>query len=411
VETGFQQAFLLISPNPFQALSAWSAPLGIGLGEIPMWKIVPASLLGWLMLGAAAMAQCTSIPNSFTNGTTADAGQVNANFSYLGSCAAPLASPSFTGNVGVGMSPTHPLDINGAARFGGGSGTITAFFNGQDGANYTRYENAGTVYGYIGNGAGLVTSGSKTNLVVDSNAALEFVINNNGVVAGMFGTDGSFLVGTTSNGGWSGTAIGEFRTTLQYGTSFYQANNNGGYSASSFRVDYAGLLLAGFYYSTSQVGSITTNGSATAYNTSSDARLKSNVVDLLAYRALRALKAYHPQEYLVRGKPGAGALAQDVERRMHEAGIDAISLGIVTRGDDSATLREGQPGFRQWGMDSAKMVPFVIATALDHEDRIKRLEAENAALVQQIRTLARTVASLEQRGLRQAASVKMGSAR
>jgi len=71
------------------------------------------------MLAANAVyaANCAAYtyPN-FTNGTTADGSQVTQNFDDIRNCAnnnlAPLANPSFTGNVGIGTaSPTWPLRV------------------------------------------------------------------------------------------------------------------------------------------------------------------------------------------------------------------------------------------------------------------------------------------------------------
>lgn len=58
-----------------------------------------------------AKAAC-SVPNTLTNGTTADATQVMANFTSITGCAAPLASPAFTGNVGItGTGSGTSLDV------------------------------------------------------------------------------------------------------------------------------------------------------------------------------------------------------------------------------------------------------------------------------------------------------------
>lgn len=51
---------------------------------------------------SAAHANC-SVTYVFSNGTTADATQVNTNFSDIINCAAPLASPQFTGTAMIPM--------------------------------------------------------------------------------------------------------------------------------------------------------------------------------------------------------------------------------------------------------------------------------------------------------------------
>ncbi|MBF0561710.1 MAG: tail fiber domain-containing protein, partial [Alphaproteobacteria bacterium] len=67
-----------------------------------MLKRMIGASIGTLLFGGTAMAGCTSFPYTLTNGTTADASQVMADFNSVGSCAAPLANPNFTGNVVIG---------------------------------------------------------------------------------------------------------------------------------------------------------------------------------------------------------------------------------------------------------------------------------------------------------------------
>ncbi len=64
-----------------------------------MKRLLWGMSLPMLLLGVAHAA-CPTFPYSFTNGATADATQVNADFANVITCFAPLASPSFTGNVG-----------------------------------------------------------------------------------------------------------------------------------------------------------------------------------------------------------------------------------------------------------------------------------------------------------------------
>src|SRR5690242_14349959 len=76
-----------------------------------MFKIFIGAALGLLLLGDSAMAAC-SVPNTLTNGTTADATAVMGNFTSIAGCAAPLASPSITGSVSINTgSPAQALDV------------------------------------------------------------------------------------------------------------------------------------------------------------------------------------------------------------------------------------------------------------------------------------------------------------
>lgn len=76
-----------------------------------MYKLILGIAAGLLLFNSTAMAAC-SVPNTLTNGTTADATAVMGNFTSLAGCAAPLASPSLTGPVGINTaSPGYTLDV------------------------------------------------------------------------------------------------------------------------------------------------------------------------------------------------------------------------------------------------------------------------------------------------------------
>jgi hypothetical protein len=72
-------------------------------------------------------------------------------------------------------------------------------------------------------------------------------------------------------------------------------NNVGGYSCYFGRVDGTSPGFASWYYQGGQVGSITTNGSSTAYNTTSDYRLKQEVKPLEF--ALERVLGLSPRSY------------------------------------------------------------------------------------------------------------------
>jgi hypothetical protein len=91
-----------------------------------MLRIASVSLVGLVLLSSPAFALCTSYPNTLTNGTTADGGQVMANFNcaaltsgstingltLTGTTAFPGSSQvSSTGLLGIGMAPINILDI------------------------------------------------------------------------------------------------------------------------------------------------------------------------------------------------------------------------------------------------------------------------------------------------------------
>lgn len=88
---------------------------------------VAAGFLSIAFVPAASAATCAANPYSLTNGATADATQVMSNFNNVLTCAntslAPLASPNFTGNVGV--ATTTPQGVFSAASTGIGGHTAS----------------------------------------------------------------------------------------------------------------------------------------------------------------------------------------------------------------------------------------------------------------------------------------------
>jgi hypothetical protein len=117
------------------------------------------------------------------------------------------------------------------------------------------------------------------------------------------------------------------------------------------------------------VGSITTSGSATAYNTSSDYRLKENVVPLDgAVDRLKQLPVHRFNFIADPDKTVDGFLA-------HEA--QAVVPECVT-GEKDAVDDEGNPVHQ--GIDQSKLVPLLTAALQEAVARIEALEAEVAAL-------------------------------
>lgn len=107
----------------------------------------------------------------------------------------------------------------------------------------------------------------------------------------------------------------------------------------------------------SQVGSISVSGSATAYNTSSDARLKDNiappddpgpVIDAIAIRQF---------DFISGGHVRWGIIAQDEIANIPEA---------ITPGED------GEP----WGWDASKVVAMLILEVQNLRRRLAALEGE-----------------------------------
>ena len=123
--------------------------------------------------------------------------------------------------------------------------------------------------------------------------------------------------------------------------------------------------LLQFYNNNGSVGNISTNGSATAYNTSSDYRLKENVVEMTG--ATERLKQLQPKRFNFIADADTtvdGFLAHEVSSIVPEA----IS------GTKDAVDEDGNPKYQ--GIDQSKLVPLLVKTIQELEARITALESE-----------------------------------
>jgi hypothetical protein len=122
------------------------------------------------------------------------------------------------------------------------------------------------------------------------------------------------------------------------------------------------------------VGNIYTDGSTTAYNTTSDARRKQNITDLEDEHEIGELiDAMRPVAWdwndLPDAKRAKGFVAQELIEVIPEA---------VTPGDDAPTWRAGAPDARPWAVDASKIVPYLVAELQALRRRVAELESHHA---------------------------------
>ena len=118
-----------------------------------------------------------------------------------------------------------------------------------------------------------------------------------------------------------------------------------------------------FHNPNGTIGSITTSGSSTAFNTSSDYRLKENVVT--DWEATSRLKQLKPMRFNFIADPDTtvdGFLAHEVQAVVPEA-----VTGTKDEIDD-----DGNPVIQ--GIDQSKLVPLLVKTIQELEARITALE-------------------------------------
>ena len=122
------------------------------------------------------------------------------------------------------------------------------------------------------------------------------------------------------------------------------------------------LTLVNVYNGNGVVGTVVTNGTATAWNTSSDARLKTNLRDITNSSVI--IDALKPRRFdwltFTKEKDDYGFVAQEA----YEVYPKMVTVG----GDD--------PAEKPWGMDASKLIPVLVAELQSLRKRLAVLEAK-----------------------------------
>ena len=165
------------------------------------------------------------------------------------------------------------------------------------------------------------------------------------------------------------TAGGDFEAPA---TGFSQGTNSKQFAAAiiySSRSSTSSSAHLAFYNSNGEVGTITTQGSSTAYNTSSDHRLKENVADMTG--AIARVKALAPKRFNFIADADTtvdGFLA-------HEAQV--IVPESVT-GTHNEVDENGNAVMQ--GIDQSKLVPLLVGALKESIAKIETLETQRADL-------------------------------
>ena len=195
------------------------------------------------------------------------------------------------------------------------------------------------------------TEGSKGVLSLQCGGAEKLRVEDTRV---MVGKSDAALTTTGIALATTGTATFSFDLTSE-NESFILNNNNS--TGTTYKMD--------FRQNNSSKGQIVVGSSSTAYNTSSDYRLKENVTELTG--ATARLKQLTPKRFNFIAEPDItvdGFLAHEVSSIVPEA----------INGEKDAVDDNGNPQYQ--GIDQSKLVPLLVATIQELEARITALEAE-----------------------------------
>ena len=282
------------------------------------------------------------------------------NFITPGGTAYNLALQPSGGNVGIGTStPGKKLDIsqsttsttaiNAACLQLVNTENAVGYYSGV--INFCRIDSS-TPMAYIGSMQADTSGYSANHLVFGTRNGAATVDERMRIQ-----NDGTILMGSSGSTGVERLEVAE----TNYSSNGYCLLTKTTGSGTKYHIR--------FVQAASVVGSVTSNGSATAYNTSSDYRLKENIVPLTgaAYR-VNQLQVHRFNFIADPDKTVDGFIA-------HEA--QAVVPECVT-GEKDAVDDDGNPVYQ--GIDQSKLVPLLTAALQEALAEIESLKARVTAL-------------------------------
>jgi hypothetical protein len=172
-------------------------------------------------------------------------------------------------------------------------------------------------------------------------AANTVAVSTDGAEAFRVDSTGNMIIGTTSTALWVGT-----ENLTSFGFSLFK---NAGTPVLVWNTDASGGLVSFSAANRDDVGSISTNGTVTAYNTSSDYRLKENVAPM--QNALATVAQLKPCTYTWKsnGSDGQGFIAHELQ----EVVPDCVT------GEKDALDVDGNPKYQ--GVDTSFLISTIVA--------------------------------------------------
>ena len=249
-------------------------------------------------------------------------------------------------NVGIGTASPNSASVDKALTINGSSNSIVELNYGGTRGGYLFSNSFNTVLSAVQSGAVL-----KLNTVDTERMRID--------------SSGNVLIGTTS------TAPRDFTSgsgvALIPSAAYEYATANSVVSFMNYTGSSAGAgTFITFRQQGAARGSISTNGSTTAYNTSSDYRLKENIAPMIG--ALDVIAQLKPSTYTWKatGEASQGFIAHELQ---------AVVPDCVT-GEKDAVDSDGNPIYQ--GIDTSFLVATLTAAIQELKARIEVLEGAQA---------------------------------
>jgi len=280
----------------------------------------------------------------------------------------PVASPVFTGNVGVGVTPETWSSNNPALQIGSGGVLYSHVSNG------TRVSLQGNAYVNSSNADAYITTNEASQHIQEDGTHLFKVAPSGTADAAISWTTAMKI---TNNGV---ITVGT-NTPFSSGIVCFDGGNNAYVPLVTRVTQTANATQIGFVNGNGNIGSITSNGSSTAYNTSSDYRLKENVTPMSGATAQTKLLKPCNFDWIAGGNVN-GFLAHELAEVVPEAVTgtkDAMmdeEYEVTPATDTEAAVMGTRSVPDMQGIDQAKLVPLLTATIQELIARIEALEGE-----------------------------------
>jgi len=276
-----------------------------------------------------------------------------------------------SGNVGIGVAPNSSWQSTANALQLGANVSLSKY-----GMNYNAYYD-GTNYRYLNNGyAAQYQQGQNHYWLVAGSGTAGAVISgggfNNGTIAMTLNSSSQLVMATSTYGLNGQLQVGITASTSGMNSLFSVAGDqNGGYPIGSRGNSSTQGLIGFFDGSNNTIGSITKSGSSVAYNTSSDYRLKENIVPMTG--ALAKVAQLKPVTYKWKadGKDGQGFIAHELAEVVPDC-VNGEKDAVETYKDEDGN-EQTRPKYQ--GVDTSYLVATLTAAIQEQQSTINALTA------------------------------------